>query len=108
MQAKSLKDGLVGSSVWEMIVGAQGNWGSLWADKRADAKRIVIAAWWLMAEGRMDVEVLQLCAWCDCHSSSSQERCPGNGNKLCAVDLQRKMVVEGQESKMLTALDLEL
>lgn len=33
VQVKSLKDGQVESSVWELIFRAQGNWGSLWTDE---------------------------------------------------------------------------
>lgn len=58
--------------------------------KAADGGRMAITAPWLLAEVRMEVEVLWLCTWCECHSSLSQGRCPGNGNKLCAGDLQRK------------------
>lgn len=58
LQVKPLKDGQVESSAWEMILRAQGNCGSQMREERADAKRTVIPAWWLLAEVRMEVEVL--------------------------------------------------
>lgn len=54
------------------------------------------------------VEMLKLCSQWECHNSLSLRRCPDNGNKLCALFLQRKTWWWKNQNKMLTALDLGL